>query len=71
MYLGFYWIMLSCGRYGDFVPASVAGRWVTVIYVLSSTFTAISIIANLAAIPGVLHRRTTDQLILSQVLCDA
>jgi hypothetical protein len=45
----------------------VAGRWVTTFYVLSSAFIAMNIVANLATLPGMFHRRTTDELILSQV----
>lgn len=54
-------------RYGDMVPASVAGRWVTVVYILSSTFIVINVVANFATLPAMFHRRTTDELILSQV----
>ena len=53
-------------RYGDFHPVTTAGRWVAVVYMISSCFILVNIIANLATLPSMLHRRVTDSIILSQ-----
>jgi len=63
-----YWAVQTLFTIGyvDMVPASVAGRCVTVVYLLSSTFIVINVVANFATLPAMFHRRTTDELILSQ-----
>jgi hypothetical protein len=63
-----YWAVqtLFTVGYGDFRPKTTAGHWVAIIYMFTGCFLFVNIMANLATLPQIYHRRSQDIIVLSQ-----
>jgi hypothetical protein len=63
-----YWAVSTCFTigYGAPAPSSVIGRWVAVAYMASACFIFMNVVANLASLPAMFHRRTADAIVLAQ-----